>query len=69
MMPTTSGLTNQSTPRQPTDDIDAVLAAAYQPMDRIEVRFAECEALSAHGFVKEVRLFLFFFLIIQFKLK
>ncbi|VDM69642.1 unnamed protein product, partial [Strongylus vulgaris] len=35
------------------EEVDAVLAAAYLPMDPIEVRFARCEALAAHGYIPQ----------------
>lgn len=36
------------------EEVDAVLAAAYLPMEPIEVRFARCEALAAHGYIPQV---------------
>ncbi|VDO09660.1 unnamed protein product, partial [Haemonchus placei] len=35
------------------EEVDAVLAAAYLPMEPIEVRFARCEALAAHGYIPQ----------------
>ncbi|EYC43692.1 hypothetical protein Y032_0484g2319 [Ancylostoma ceylanicum] len=35
------------------EEVDAVLAAAYLPMEPIEVRFARCEALAAHGYITQ----------------
>ncbi|KJH51727.1 SWIM zinc finger domain protein [Dictyocaulus viviparus] len=35
------------------EEVDAVLAAAYLPMEPIEVRFARCEALAAHGYMPQ----------------
>ncbi|KAJ1348090.1 hypothetical protein KIN20_003314 [Parelaphostrongylus tenuis] len=35
------------------EEIDSVLAAAYLPMEPLEVRFARCEALAAHGYIPQ----------------